>query len=141
MKIAPEISYRGIRKTDALDRLIHEKIGKIERFYHQISSCRVAVEKVHDHPDSGSPYKVRLDITVPESREIVVNQSPKMGEPHTPLEAVIRDAFETAGRQLKSMNEQQHNPMKAQAAAKREVILDDDGVEDAVVPAADLASR
>lgn len=136
MRITPEISYRGVDKTAALDQLIHEKLEKMEQFYHQISSCRIAVEKIHDHPDGGSPYKVRLDITVPESREIVVNEKPKEGVQYPPLEAVIRDAFETANRQLKEMNEQQHNHMKTHVPGKREIVLDD-VIEEPNVPAAD----
>lgn len=139
MRITPEISYRGVDKTDALDSLIHEKIDRLEKFYHQISSCRVAIEKIHDHPDGGSPYKVRIDITVPESREIVVNEKPKEGVQYAPLEAVIRDAFETANRQLKEMNEQQHNHMKTHVPGKREIVLED-LLDEPNVPAADTTS-
>ena len=72
MRVPPEISFRGINKTDALEALIAEKIARLEKFYSEISSCHLAIEKVHDHPNSGSPYRVRIDITVPEDREIVV---------------------------------------------------------------------
>ena len=83
---------------------------------------------------------MRLDITLPESREIVVNKSPDDGVQYTPLEAVIRDAFEIANRQLKEMNEQQHGHMKTHVPGKREVVLDD-VVEEPNVPAADVAGR
>lgn len=136
MRITPNITYRGIDKTDAIDSLIHEKIEKMEQFYQEITSCRVSVEKIHDHPDGGSPYKVRLDITVPESREVVVNEKPKEGVQYVPLEAVIRDAFETANRQLRELNEQQHNHMKTHIPGKREIILDD-VLDEPNVPAAD----
>ena len=140
MRVTPEISYRGIAKTDALESLINEKIEKLEKFYHTISSCRVSIEKIHDHPDGGSPYKVRLDITVPESREIVVNKSPDDGVQYTPLETVIRDAFDIANRQLKEMNEQQHNHMKTHVPGKREIVLDD-VLDEPNVPAADVTDR
>ncbi|MGC1306119.1 MAG: HPF/RaiA family ribosome-associated protein [Phormidesmis sp.] len=125
MRVPPEISYRGVNKTNALETLIAEKIGKLEQFYTQISSCHVSVEKVHDHPDSGSPYRVRLDITVPEDREVVVDKSPDTGTQYAPLETVIRDAFEIANRQLKELNEQQHNHKKTHVPGQREVMLDE----------------
>ena len=104
MRVPPEIAYRGVNKTPALETLIAERIEKLEQFYTQISSCHLAIEKVHDHPNSGSPYRVRIDITVPEDREIVVDKSPDQGIQYASLEAVIRDAIEAANRQLKSIN-------------------------------------
>ncbi len=124
MRVPPEISYRGVDKTSALETLIDEKIGKLEQFYTQISSCHVAIEKVHDHPEHGSPYRVRLDITVPEDREVVVDKSPDQGKQNQPLEALIREAFDVANRQLKELNEQQHNHMKTHIPGKREIQLD-----------------
>ncbi|MGD1898737.1 MAG: HPF/RaiA family ribosome-associated protein [Phormidesmis sp.] len=126
MRVPPEISYRGINKTDALETLIAEKIARLEKFYSEISSCHLAIEKVHDHPNSGSPYRVRIDITVPEDREIVVDKSPDKGKdmPNQPLEAIIRDAFEAADRQLKEMNERQHNHKKTHVPGKKEIMLD-----------------
>lgn len=124
MRVPPEIAYRGINKTPALEALIAEKIDKLEKFYRQISSCHLVVEKVHDHPEHGSPYRVRIDITVPEDREIVVDKSPDKGKQNQPLEALIRDAFDVANRQLKEMNEQQHNHKKTHVPGKREIQLD-----------------
>ena len=124
MRVPPEIAYRGIDKTPALEALIAEKIEKLEKFYTQISSCHLAIEKVHDHPEHGSPYRVRIDITVPEDREIVVDKSPDTGKQAQPLEALIRDAFDVANRQLKEMNEQQHSHKKTHVPGKKEIQLD-----------------
>lgn len=125
MRIPPTISYRDVPKTDALESLIAQKIEKLEQYYDQISSCRVAIEKTHDHPGSGSPYRVRLDITVPENREVIVDKSPDDGVQYPPLETVIRDAFDAANRQLRELNEQQHNHMKTHVPGQREIVLDD----------------
>lgn len=140
MRITPNVSYRGIEKTDALENLINEKIEKLEKFYHQISSCRIALEKVHDHPESGSPYRVRIDITVPESREVVVDKSPDKGVQYDSLESIIRDAFDIANRQLKELNEQQHNHMKTHVPGQREVVLDDLPAGEVPAPPADVTA-
>lgn len=124
MRLSPQITYRGLQKTAALETLILEKAAKLEQFYREISSCRIAVEKNHDHPESGSPYRIRLDITVPESREIVVDHSPDAGFQYEPLETAIRDAFEAASRQLKAMSEQQHIHMKTSVPGQREIDLE-----------------
>ncbi|MGB3291616.1 MAG: HPF/RaiA family ribosome-associated protein [Phormidesmis sp.] len=138
MRVPPEISYRGVPKTDALESLITEKIAKLEQVYDQVSSCRISIEKAHDHPAHGSPYRVRLDITVPENREVVVDKSPDEGVQYPPLESIIRDAFDAAVRQLKSLNEQQHNHMKTHVPGQREIVLDDLGDGEVPAPPADV---
>ena len=141
MRIPPEIAYRGVNKTPALEKMIAEKIEKLEQYYTQISSCHLALEKVHDHPESGSPYRVRIDITVPEDREIVVDKSPDKGTQYTSLEAVIRDAFDAANRQLKDMNDQQHNHKHTHVPGQREVMLDQLEADVAIqAPAADVTA-
>ena len=107
MNVPAEITYRGVEKTDALDSDVNSKIAKLETFCDHISSCRVAIEKAHDHPSSGSTYRVRLDITVPPSHELVVDRSPNNGVQYEPLEAVIRHAFDVMQRQLKELNDRQ----------------------------------
>lgn len=141
MKVTPEITYRGVDKTSALEALIADRIEKLEQFYDRINSCSVSVEKVHDHPSSGSPYRVRIDITAPENREIAVDESPDEGTQYPPIEAVIRNAFEAAFRQLKDLNEQQKEPVDRHAVGIREVVMPTDPLEELDVPAADaLAS-
>ncbi|MEB3278017.1 MAG: HPF/RaiA family ribosome-associated protein [Lyngbya sp.] len=107
MKIQPEISYHNIDKNQAIDSLVREKIGKLEQFCNYMNSCRVVIEKTHDHPKSGSPYRVRLDITVPPGHELAVDRSPDQGVQYEPLETVIREAFDAARRQLVELVERQ----------------------------------
>ena len=113
MKIAPEITYRNVEKTDAIDSLIHEKINKLERVCNYISSCHIAVEKIHDRPSSGSPYRVRIDLTVPPSQEIVADSNPGDTNQYVELDTVIRDAFGMAQRQLRELARQQRDSDKS----------------------------
>ena len=112
MQIPPEITYRNIEKTDSIDSLVREKIAKLEQFCDYINSCRVVLEKTHENPSSGSPYKVSIDITIPHGREIAVSENPDEGKQYPPLEAVIRDAFEAARRQLVSITTEQKGERK-----------------------------
>lgn len=112
MQIAPEITYRNLEKTEAINSLIKEKIAKLENFCDYINSCRVVVEKAHQHPDSGSPYKVSINITIPHGREIAVSHNPDKGKQYPPLEAVIRDAFEAARRQIVGLSTEQKGARK-----------------------------
>ncbi|MBE9169149.1 HPF/RaiA family ribosome-associated protein [Pleurocapsales cyanobacterium LEGE 06147] len=123
MKVPAEISYREVEKTEALDSLIHEKLAKLEKFCDHISSCHVAIEKIHDRPKTGSPYRVRLDITVPPGHEIAAVSNPDEGNQYEPLEAVIRDAFEAARRQLVKLNEKQHDRVKVHPQQEMKAVV------------------
>ncbi|NJK37426.1 MAG: ribosome-associated translation inhibitor RaiA [Oscillatoriales cyanobacterium RM2_1_1] len=112
MKITPEITYRHIQKTAEIETLVEEKIAKLEQFCDRTNSCRIAIEKAHDHPKSGSPYRVRIDMTVALGHELAVNRSPDQGTQYVPLDAVIRDAFEAARRQLVELVERQNDQVK-----------------------------
>lgn len=123
MKIPPEITYRHLDKTAAIDNLVREKIAKLEQFCDYINSCHVVVEKDKEHPSSGSPYRVSIDITIPHSREIAVVQSPDRGKQYPPLEAVIRDAFEAARRQLVSITTEQKGERKVHPEQETSAIV------------------
>ena len=112
MKIEPVITYRNIDKTAKIDNLIQEKISKLEMYCDYMNSCHVVIEKANEHPSSGSPYRVSIDITIPHNREIAVIESPDRGKQYPPLEAVIRDAFEAARRQIVSISTEQKGERK-----------------------------
>lgn len=101
MKVGLEVTYRDVEKTAAIDSLIQEKIAKLERLCDYINSCHIAIEKAHDRPKSGSPYRVRIDLTLPPSHELVADSNPSDTNQHVELDTVIRDAFSKMERQLK----------------------------------------
>ncbi|MFP4376014.1 MAG: HPF/RaiA family ribosome-associated protein [Spirochaetales bacterium] len=115
MQIPLEVSFRDVEHTDQLDQLIEYQASRLDKFHSHIMGCHIAVEKPQEHVSSGRPWRVRLDITVPRSNEVVVVKDSGKGDMHEPLEAVIRDAFDTAERNLKSLKEQQRNEVKANA--------------------------
>lgn len=115
MNIPLEVSYRGVEKTDALEALIQEKVSKLEEVCDHISRCQIAIEKAHTNPSSGSPYRVRIDLTVPPGHELAAVKNPDDGTQYIPLEAVIRDTFEAARRQLQELSARQRNEVKTHA--------------------------
>ncbi|MFE4105554.1 HPF/RaiA family ribosome-associated protein [Almyronema epifaneia] len=112
MQVPLEIVYRGVDKTNALESLIREKVSKLERVCDHIISCHVAVEQTHEHPSAGSPYRVRINLTVPPGHELAVDKSPDQGTQYKPPEALIRDAFEAAQRQLTELVDRQQQKVK-----------------------------
>lgn len=106
------VTYRDVEKTDALDALVHEKAEKLDEVCDHIMGCHIAIEQDHKNPSSGSPYRVRIDLTVPPGHELAVDKSPNEGVQYQPLESVIRDAFDAARRQLAELVERQRNEVK-----------------------------
>lgn len=120
MKVGLEISYRDVEKSAAIETLIQDKMAKLERLCDYISSCHIAVEKIHDRPSYGSPYRVRLDLTVPPGHELVAESNPTDTNQYVNLDTVVRDAFSKAERQLKELTQRQRESQKAQGASAQE---------------------
>jgi cold shock CspA family protein/ribosome-associated translation inhibitor RaiA len=65
------MTFRGVRRTDALEAEVITRLRKLETYYHGIMGCHVLVELVERHHEAGNHYHVRIDLTVP-GEEIVV---------------------------------------------------------------------
>ncbi len=74
MAVQPQIAYRDVEPSPALERLIQAEAAKLERFFHGIVSCRVLVEHTHRRHKHGSPFNVRIDVSLP-GTELVVNHT------------------------------------------------------------------
>ena len=116
MQLPLEISYRGVKKTGWTENLIREKAAKLDQVCDHLTSCRVAVEKTQQHQRFGSPYRVRIDMKVPPSHELVVRREPSEGDIHHELPQVIREAFDVARRQLRELAERQRGEVKSHPA-------------------------
>ncbi len=124
MNVPLEISYRNVDKTDSLEELIREKAAKLERVHPSISSCRVAVEKIQEHQDRGSPYHVRVDITVPPGHELYVANEHDMGNLPEDLPAIVRRVFRSARRQLRELREVQRGMVKQHPRQETAAVVD-----------------
>ncbi|HSK75575.1 MAG TPA: HPF/RaiA family ribosome-associated protein [Thermoanaerobaculia bacterium] len=94
MELPLTINPNGIPLPDTTEALIREKAARLGRFYDRIVGCRVTLEGPGGHHRNGSPYKVRIEISVP-GPDLVVNH--QAGEN---LPVAIREAFEAAQRRL-----------------------------------------
>lgn len=99
MQIPLEISYRDITKTEKLEKLIREKTNKLEKVCDHITSCRIAIEKPH----YSSPYRIRINIRIPQGYEVVIKREPSEGNKTEPLYSIVREAFDTARRKTKEI--------------------------------------
>lgn len=99
MQSEVQISFRGIEKSEALESHIREKARGLERFFAQIVSCKVAVERVHRHHHKGDIYHIRIWLGLP-GEDVFVNREPEENHAHEDIYVALRDAFDKAKRQL-----------------------------------------
>ncbi|HKJ70902.1 MAG TPA: HPF/RaiA family ribosome-associated protein [Gammaproteobacteria bacterium] len=112
MQIPPEVTFRGMDHSEAMEGKIRERAQKLDRFYDRIMSCRVVVEAPHRNHHKGKIYHVSLDVTVPGS-ELVVNRDPKDNHAHEDAYVAIRDAFDAMERKLEGFATKKRGDVKA----------------------------
>lgn len=129
MKSELQITYRNMKHSAEVEKWIRAEVEKLDGLYSRVMGCRVAVEVPHRHHKKGSPYHIRIDLTVPHG-EIVVKREPSLnavarhlGErdtkkrsevkvPHRELRQAINDAFKAAGRRLQDYARRQRGDIK-----------------------------
>ena len=109
MQLPLEVTYRGLEKTEDIENLIRTKAARLDKFCDHISRCDVAVERPNTAQRQGSPFRVRVDVTVPPGHELVVEEKQMEHEMHEPLSKIINDAFKTMERQVKELVEKQRH--------------------------------
>ena len=114
MEIPLQLTFRDIPapRQGELEERVRQRADKLERFCDHITSCRVAVERPNLHQESGNPFRVRIDLTVPPGHELVVRKEPGDNDLHSDLLTVVNGAFDAAERQLKELVERQRGDVK-----------------------------
>jgi ribosome-associated translation inhibitor RaiA len=73
-------------------------VAQLDSLGHHITSCHIQVDAPHHH--QWQVYHVRIELVLPSSQLVIA------GEPHEDLYVAIRDAFDTARRQLDTVQRQ-----------------------------------
>jgi len=98
-----QVVFHNIDQSDAIIDTVNKRIGKLERFCDQIISGRVVLDSPHNHHHKGKVYSVGLEIHTT-NKEVRVNQEQHDNHAHEDLYVTIRDAFNAAERQLRSVD-------------------------------------
>lgn len=138
MLLPVQVTIRNIEHHEGLEDYVRREAAKLERFYNQISSCRVMVERPQKAASS-KIYHVRIDLGVP-NEELVVKHFPSLhgtlrdlqtqksrGEERSVLQhktpkRAIREAFEEMARQLQDYARRQNGTVKSKHRAEEAVV-------------------
>ena len=92
--IEPQITYRGMEHSPAMDARIRELVAKVEHFHPKITHVHVVVDEIDRNKRNGNLFNVRVDVHVP-GQEIVATK-----QEHEDAYVAMNDAFDVLTRQL-----------------------------------------
>jgi ribosome-associated translation inhibitor RaiA len=90
----PQITYRGMPHSPAMDARILELASRLEDLNPRITRCHVVVVETDHHKHKGNLFEVHVDLHIP-GHEIVATQ-----QANEDAYVAINEAFEVATRQL-----------------------------------------
>jgi ribosome-associated translation inhibitor RaiA len=117
MRANTQIFWQNLSPSDAIEVKIRKQIAKLEKLSEHLSDCRVIIEVPHRHQHQGNIYHVQINLTVP-GNQLIVNRQPSAQQSHEDLDLAIRDAFESAERQLKEYTRQRRGDIKTHAGGE-----------------------
>lgn len=122
-----QIVFHNIDQSEALTDSVNKRVEKLRRYNGDIIGGRVVLDSPHNNHHKGKVYSVTLELRTP-TKEVVVTQEQHDNHAHEDLYVAIRDAFNAAERQLKSVDKKH----RKQALHKNPDAVDDgmDGVVD-----------
>jgi len=122
-----QIVFHNIDQSDAIIDSVNKRVEKLRRFNSDIIGGRVVLDSPHNNHHKGKVYSVTLELNTP-SKPVVVTQEQHDNHAHEDLYVAIRDAFNAAERQIKSVDKKH----RKEALHKNPDAIDDgfDGLED-----------
>jgi len=118
MQLPVKITYRGLEKSDNIDKLVLEHAARLEKFCDHINRCDIAIEQPNHGHQKGNPFRVRIDGTGSRGHELVADEKQMDNGAHEPLTKVIHDAFKIMERQLRHVVEKQRREVKTHAGER-----------------------
>lgn len=98
-----QILFHNIDQSDAIIDNVNKRISKLKRYTNDIIGGRVVLDSPHNNQTKGKVYSVAVELHTP-NKEVVVKQDQHDKHSHEDLYVAIRDAFNAAERQLKSVD-------------------------------------
>jgi ribosomal subunit interface protein len=103
----PQITYRGMPHSPAMDARINELAAKLDDLGSRITRCHVVVAETDRHKQKGNLFEVHIDLHVP-GHEVVATQ-----KANEDAYVAINEAFEVASRQLEDVVRIRRGEVKA----------------------------
>ena len=118
VQVPIEIAFHNIESSPWAEGEIRARIGKLEKIYDRLNSCRVRVDQRANNSARKIPPVVRIEMGIPGRNDLVVAHEPehlqqKFQSPD--LRTAINEAFRIAEHQLSEFKRQQQNRGEGEA--------------------------
>lgn len=126
-----QIVFHNIDQSDAITEAVQKRVDKLRRYCSDIIGGRVVLDSPHNNHHKGKVYSVALELQTP-NKPVMVTQEQHDNHAHEDLYVAIRDAFNAAERQLKSVDKKHRKAAmhKNPDAVAEEMVVDDDDLDD-----------
>jgi cold shock CspA family protein/ribosome-associated translation inhibitor RaiA len=114
MDSPPEITFHNMEGSEAIAQDIRKRVGKLEKVYGRLTSCRVSIERRGKQHRTGNVYEVHVEMCAPGGRLAVSREPHHVEKRHVQsnLRGSVRDAFKAAEDQLRSFSERRQQEVK-----------------------------
>ncbi len=99
------IVFRDLDHSDAVVEAIERETAKLFRLHDRFTSGTITLEAIHRQNRWGVRYVVHLTLHSPDLGEIVVTHETGEGSARPDVFLAVKEAFETALRQVKDRRE------------------------------------
>src|SRR5919204_1477091 len=101
MQLAPEVIFKGVRRTLWVQNYITERLDHLEKFAPDITRCHVTLAREQSSQRKGNRYSVMVEVRMPRQHDLAVKKQKQIHDMQTQLPAVINEAFGAIEKQLK----------------------------------------
>lgn len=105
MQVPLEIAYHNTEGNGWLDDYIRERAEHLDRIAGGLVSCRVVVECSQHPHQTGNPYRVRVEATIPPKKDLIGDKEEVVEDRHLQLRPIIRHAFAAVEKQVKKQKQ------------------------------------
>lgn len=116
MQMPLQITFRNMEPSAAVEDRVRERAARLDQYYDRIMSCRVVIESPHRHHHQGKVFHVRIDLTLPQGGELIVNRESEQDHAHEDVFVAVRDAFDAMQRQVQDYARKQRGEVKSHPA-------------------------
>lgn len=116
MQVPLEIAFHNLDSKPWAEKEIRARVGKLEKLFGRMIACRVRVDQRANAGRGVTPPVVRIEISVPGNRDIIVSHEPDhlMAKFQNPdLNHAIAESFQLAERQLIELKQKMQGRTKA----------------------------
>jgi ribosome-associated translation inhibitor RaiA len=112
MQTPLRVSFDGLRPSNVIDTACERALRKLERYYRDITSCRVVVSRSQHRHHKGDLHELRITLRVP-GRVLVVNRVAPAHASNEQLALALRESFDSLRRRLQDYVRVRRGAVKA----------------------------